>query len=316
MNTSGKWETNQQWDAGVDFSFFNGRLSGSLDYFRRDTKDALLYVNAPAHVGNMYSLVKNVGNIRNEGFELSLNHEQTVGKVHYTIGGNLSYLHNELTALNGGSPIWGDRTKTDLGLALNSFWGYEYEGVYATDQEALDQLYSYTAETIGVHAGDARYKDQNGDGKIDDDAVCIGNPFPKLSYGFNLGADFYGLDVQLFFQGVAGNQIYNALRERLEGDGSSSALASYMADEVWVGYTTDVQNAMLNKGVNYFELENRNGTIPNPLGASTNMANSSRFIENGAYLRLKNAQIGYTLPKQLTQKIHCSRLRLYVTGSN
>lgn len=317
VNTSGKWETNQQWDAGVDFSFFNGRLSGSLDYFRRDTKDALLYVNAPAHVGNMYSLVKNVGNIRNEGFELSLNHEQTVGKVHYTIGGNLSYLHNELTALNGGSPIWGDRTKTDLGLALNSFWGYEYEGVYATDQEALDQLYSYTAETIGVHAGDARYKDQNGDGKIDDDdAVCIGNPFPKLSYGFNLGADFYGVDVQLFFQGVAGNQIYNALRERLEGDGSSSALASYMADEVWVGYTTDVQNAMLNKGVNYFELENRNGTIPNPLGASTNMANSSRFIENGAYLRMKNAQIGYTLPKQLTQKIHCSRLRLYVTGSN
>jgi len=317
VDDSGKWETNQQWDAGIDFSFWNGKLSGTVDYFLRDTKDALLYVNSPAQVGNMYSLVKNVGNIRNQGVELTLNHDNTIGKVHYNIGGNLSFLRNELTKLNGGSPLWGDRTKTDEGYALNSFWGYTYEGVYATDQEALDQLYYYTEETIGVHAGDARYKDLNGDGKLDeDDKTVIGNPFPKVSYGFNLGADFYGVDIQLFFQGVAGNSIYNAQRQSLEGDGSGYALASYMKDNVWVGYSEAVRNNLVKKGVNWYELENREGTIPNPVGSPTNTENSTRFLEKGSYLRLKNAQIGYTLPKRVTEKIHCSRLRFYATASN
>ncbi len=317
VDLDGKWETNQQWDAGVDFSFWNGKLSGTVDYFLRDTKDALLYVNAPAHVGNRYSLVRNVGNIRNQGVELSLNHENQVGKVHYNIGGNVSYIHNELTAVNGGSPIWGDRTKTDEGMALNSFWGYTYEGVYQTDEEALEQLYSYTTTTIPVHAGDARYKDLNGDGKLDEsDRSCIGNPFPKLTYGINLGAEFYGVDIQLFFQGVYGNSIYNALRERLEGDGTSNVLASYMKDNVWIGYNDLVRDAMLKQGVNWMELENREGTIPNPYGSSTNTENSTRFLEDGSYFRLKNIQIGYTLPKKVTEKFKCSRLRFYATASN
>jgi TonB-linked SusC/RagA family outer membrane protein len=317
VDENGKWETNEQWDAGIDFSFWNGKLSGTIDYFRRDTKDALLYVNAPAHVGNRYSLIRNVGNIRNEGVEISLNHDNKVGPVHYNIGGNISFLHNELTKVNGGSPLWGDRTKTYEGMALNSFWGYQYEGIYQTDQEALEQLYTFTESTIGVHAGDARYKDVNSDGKLDEeDKMVLGNPFPKLTYALNLGADFYGVDIQLFFQGVAGNSIYNAQRQMLEGDGSGHALASYMKDEVWVGYTEAVQNAMLNNGVNYFELENRNGTIPNPLGSPTNTENSTRFIEDGSYLRLKNLQIGYTLPAKYTQKFHCQRLRFYATASN
>ncbi len=317
VNTDGKWETNQQWDAGIDFAFWNGKLSGTVDYFLRDTKDALLYVNAPAHVGNMYSLVKNVGNIRNQGVEISLNHENQVGKVHYNIGGNISYIHNELTALNGGSPLWGDRTKTDVGMALNSFWGYEYEGIYQSDEEALSHLYSYTKETIGVHAGDAKYKDINNDGKIDaNDQVCIGNPFPKLTYGLNMGAEFYGVDVQLFFQGVYGNQIYNALRLRTEGAGDDCTLASYMADNVWIGYSDLVRKSMLQKGIQWTEMENRNGTIPNPLGSPMNKENSSRFVEDGSYFRLKNIQIGYTLPKKVTEKFLCSRLRFYVTASN
>jgi len=314
IDLNGKWETNEQWDAGIDFSFWNGKLSGAIDYFQRNTLDALLPVNAPAHVGNRYTMVKNVGNIRNEGFELTLNHENQVGKVHYNIGGNLSYLENRLTKLNGGSPLWGDRTKTDVDMPLNAFWGYEYEGVYMSDEEVA----AHVPNMAGLHAGDAKYKDQNGDGLIDDnDAVMIGSAFPKLTYGFNLGADFYGVDVQLFFQGVWGNQIYNALRERLEGDGSANALASYMKDNVWIGYTDVVKNAMMNTGVlNPIDLENRKGTIPNPLGSPTNMANSTRFLESGAYLRLKNAQIGYTLPENLTKKAHIGRLRFYVSATN
>ncbi len=316
VNLDGKWETNEQWDAGIDFSFWNSKLSGTIDYFRRDTKDALLPVIAPAHVGNRYSMIKNVGVIRNEGFELTLDHTNRVGKVSYNIGGNISFVKNTLTELNGGSPLWSDRTKTDVGMPLNSFWGYEYEGIYQSDAEALEHLYSYTAETIGVHAGDAKYADLNKDGKIDDnDKTYIGNPFPKLTYGLNLGAEFYGVDIQLFFQGVYGNQIYNALRLRTEGSGDECTLSTSMRD-VWVGYTDVIRGSLENAGINWYELENRDGTIPNPTGSPMNMENSSRFIEDGSYFRLKNLQIGYTLPKEITKKFYCERLRIYFTASN
>ena len=180
-----------------------------------------------------------------------------------------------------------------------------------------NKVYSYTEETIPVHAGDARYVDMNGDGVInDDDKTDIGNPFPKISYGINLGADFYGVDIQLFFQGVAGNKIYNALRYRTVGAGDNCTLAANMADEVWVGYTDVIRNSMTSNGVNWMELENREGTIPNPVGATTNTAVSDRYVENGAYFRLKNAQIGYTLPRKVTEKFRCSRLRFYITASN
>ncbi|MBO5619849.1 MAG: TonB-dependent receptor [Paludibacteraceae bacterium] len=319
VNQSGKWETNQQWDAGIDFSFWNGKLSGTVDYFRRDTKDALLYVNAPAHVGNRYSLTKNVGNIRNEGVEITLNHDNTVGRVHYNIGGNISFISNKLTDLNGGSPLWGDRTKTDVGMPLNSFWGYEYEGVYKSDAEVLEQFYGYKDNAeANLHAGDARYKNLNGNGFLDEgDKRNIGNPFPKLTYGINLGADFYGVDIQLFFQGVYGNSIYNALRLRTEGAGTECAMSTSMRD-VWIGYTDQAKSSMIDKGLNYMtmNLENLNGSIPNPVGSTLNTENSTRFIEDGSYLRLKNLQIGYTFPLKWTQKFRCSRLRLYATASN
>ena len=317
-NVDGKWETNEQWDAGVDFSFWNSKLSGSIDYFLRDTKDALLYVNAPSHVGNRYSLVKNVGNIRNQGIEIALEHNNRIGKVQYSIGGNMSFIKNELTKINGGSPLYSGYTKTDEGMPLGSFWGYLYEGVYQSNDEVLEHQWQYQDKPgeIGVHAGDARYTDINNDGVINDsDKTYIGNPFPKFTYGVNLGLEYRGLDVQLFFQGVQGNQIYNALRYRTEGAGDEASLSPVMSD-VWVGYTPVIQNALLSMGIDYTELENRNGIIPNPVGSPMNKQASSRFVEDGSYLRLKNLQIGYTFPKQWTRKAHIERLRLYVTASN
>lgn len=317
-NVDGKWETNEQWDAGIDFGFWNGKLSGSIDYFLRDTKDALLYVNAPSHVGNRYSLVKNVGNIRNQGVEIVLEHNNRVGKVHYSIGGNLSFIKNELTKVNGGSPIYSGYTKTDEGMPLGSFWGYVYEGVYQTNEEAIEHQWQYKDRPgeIGVHAGDARYEDLNNDGIIDDnDKTYIGNPFPKFTYGINMGVDFYGVDIQLFFQGVYGNQIYNALRYRTEGAGDECSLSPVMSD-VWVGYSPVIQNALLGMGIDYTQLENRNGTIPNPVGSPMNSQASSRYVEDGSYLRLKNIQIGYSFPKKWLRKAYIERLRLYVTASN
>lgn len=318
VNPVGGWETNEQWDAGIDFGFWNGKLTGTIDYFRRTTLDALLYVTTPAHVGNLYSPVNNVGNILNEGVEVTLGHDNRVNQnFSYNINLNFSYIHNVLTALNGGSPLWGDRTKTDLGLPLNSYWGYTYEGVYQSDEEVLEQFYGYANnDEANLHAGDARYTDWDKDGKLTEkDMHYIGNNFPKLTAGLSFGAEFYGVDVQLFFQGVFGNKIYNALRLRTEGAGTECALSTSMRD-AWVGYTPAVRNQLLAKGIDYVDLENREGTIPNPVGSTLNRENSTRFLEDGTYVRLKNLQIGYTFPLKWTQKFHCNRLRVYATASN
>ena len=124
----------------------------------------------------------------------------------------------------------------------------------------------------------------------------LGNPFPWLTYGLNGSLNWKGFDFQIFFQGVAGNEIYNALRLRTEGTGNEATLSTTMRD-VWT-------------------VDNPNGSIPNPLGGSHNKDNNSRFVENGAYLRLKNVQLGYTLPEKWTNKVGVSRCRLSVSCSN
>ena len=303
VNSGGKWETTEQLNVGLDFGFFNGLLNGSVDLYKRDTKEMLLGVKAPAHVGNRYDAVKNVGTVMNKGIEIALDHNNRIQNVNYSIGGNVSFVKNELTALNGGNPVYGDFTISDEGLALYTFWGYKYEGIYKSDTEAWQHLYSYTdIDELPYHAGDAKFADISGpdgkpDGKIDDyDKTDLGNPFPWLTYGINLSADFYNFDIAMFFQGVYGNKIYNQMRVRTEGKGTESTLGTQMRD-VW---TTN----------------NQNGSIPNPYGSSNNYAASSRFIESGAYLRLKNLQVGYTIPQVYTKKVGIDRFRLYVSASN
>ena len=299
INNGGHWENTEQWSLGVDFGLWRGKLNGNVDLFIRNTKDMLMSVTAPAHVGNRYASTANVGTVRNRGIEITLEHRNNIGEVYYSIGGNVSFIDNELTGLNGGSPIYGgynNVTVVDEGYPLYYFWGYQYEGVYRTDEEVLEHLPGYTSATSPFHAGDAKYTDVNGDGVIDDnDRVDLGSSIPWLNYGINLGLEWRNFDVQLFFQGVAGNKIYNQLRHRLEGDGSESVLSPVMAD----AWTT----------------ENTDGSIPNPKN-SVNYYVSDRFLENGSYFRLKNMQIGYTIPVKAIRKIGLEHCRVYLQGSN
>jgi TonB-linked SusC/RagA family outer membrane protein len=296
-DNGGKWEISEQLNLGVDFGFFHGLLNGNIDVYRRDTKDMLLTVKAPAQVGNLYDSYSNVGTVRNDGIEITLDHQSSVGQVKYSLGGNVSFVKNELTGLNGGDIIYGDKTIIDEGYSLYTYWGYKYEGIYDTDAEALEYLNGYTSSTIAYGAGDAKFTDLNSDGLIDDnDKTDLGNPFPWLTYGFNLGVDYRGFDLQVFCQGVYGNEIYNALRERTEGDGTECTLSTTMRN-VWSSSNLD-------------------GNIPDPYGSSLNMSTSSRFVESGAYLRLKNVQIGYSLPARLIETANISRCRIYLTASN
>ncbi|MGM9753306.1 MAG: SusC/RagA family TonB-linked outer membrane protein [Candidatus Cryptobacteroides sp.] len=296
VNAGGKWESTEQINAGLDFSFLGNRLSGNIDVFKRDTKEMLLSVSAPAHVGNRYSATANVGQVSNTGAELSLSWKDQIGDLAYSFTANLSYVHNELTKLNGGEKVWGDRTVCDEGYALYTFWGYEFEGLYRSEEEIAEHLWADDA-ALGYNVGDARYRDLNQDGRIDEaDKTALGNPFPDFSYGFNLGAEYKGFDFQLFLQGVWGNQIYNALRLRTEGTGNEATLSTTMRD-AW-------------------SETNPNGTIPNASSNPMNTENNSRFVEEGAYLRLKTLQLGYTLPSSLSSKLSMSRCRLYLSANN
>jgi TonB-dependent starch-binding outer membrane protein SusC len=297
VNRGGKWERTEQYNFGVDFGLYKNKFTGTIDAFIRDTKDMLLSVKAPAHVGNRYDAIANVGTVRNKGVELTLTYQNNAtlkGKAfNYNITGNVSFIKNELTALNGGERVFGTYTLSDQGMPLFSLWGYKYEGIYRSDQEALNHLRGYTASSISYHAGDAKYQDLNGDGLIDDkDQQKIGNPFPWLTYGLNLGANWNNFDLQVFLQGVYGNDIFNAVRMRTEGTGTEATLS------------TSMRNA--------WSPTNLNGDIPNPYSTVNRFA-SSRFVESGAYLRLKNVQVGYTLPASIKGLNKC---RIYVAGNN
>lgn len=300
INRGGHWENTEQWSVGIDFGFWNNKLTGSIEGFIRNTNDMLMSVNAPAHVGNRYAGTANVGKVRNQGIELSLEHRgDIIPGLSYSVGGNISFIDNKLTALNGGSPIYTNYSNVQVvnqGYPLYYFWGYNYDGIYRTDQEVLDYLTGYTEATTPFHAGDAKYRDNNGDGVIDDnDRVDLGSSIPKVNYGINLALYWKGFDLQLFFQGVGGNKIYNQLRHRLESNGSTSILAPIMAD----AWTT----------------ANPDGSIPNPKN-TINYYVSDRFLESGAYFRLKNLQLGYTLPETLTYRLGLRNVRFYVQGSN
>lgn len=300
INNGGHWENTEQWSAGVDFRFWNGKLSGSVDGFIRDTNDMLMSVVAPAHVGNRYSSTANVGKVRNKGIEVSLDHTNQVTKdFRYSVGGNVSFIDNKLVELNGGAPIYTNYQNVQVvnqGYPLYYYWGYKYEGIYRTDAEALEHLHGYTAANIPYHAGDTKYRDANGDGVIDDnDRVELGSSIPKVNYGINLGAWFKDFDLQLFFQGVAGNKIYNQMRHRLESNGSTSVLDPIMKD-AWT-------------------VDNPDGNIPNPRN-TINYFVSDRFLESGNYFRLKNLQLGYSLPKSVLGSRGLTNCRFYVQCSN
>lgn len=299
INNGGHWENTEQWSLGVDFGLWRGKLNGNVDFFIRNTKDMLMSVTAPAHVGNRYASTANVGTVRNRGAEITLEHRNQIGDFAYSISGNVSFIDNELTGLNGGSPIYSgynNVTVVDQGYPLYYFWGYEYEGIYKSDEEVLEYLYGYTAADTPFHAGDAKYKDNNGDGRIDDnDRTELGSSIPWLNYGLNIGLEWKNFDVQLFFQGVAGNKIYNQMRHRLEGNGSNSILSPVMKDAWRSDYTE--------------------GTIPNPRN-SVNYYVSDRFLENGSYFRLKNMQIGYTIPADKIKKVGLQNCRIYLQGAN
>ena len=298
-----KWEESEQTDIGLDFGFFNGALTFTADYFIKKTNGMIIEMPIPSYVGESKPF-GNVGDMENSGFEFELGYRGHVGDFNYSIKGNASYLHNELKNLgndtgflNYGINQFSDGgTRAENGQPFPFFYGYKTAGVFQNTAE-VNAYVNSEGNLIQPNAipGDLRFVDMNGDGQItSDDRTNIGNGTPDWTFGLNLGAEYKGFDFNLFLQGVAGVDVFDATYRQDIVSGNSP---SWMLDR-WSG-------------------EGTSNRVPRlALGDSKNWVCSDLYVQDGSYLRLKNISLGYTLPRSLTQKAKISRLRMYVMAEN
>ena len=274
-----KWEVVSEWDVGVDFAFLRNRLSGELDYYHRTTDNVVFYVPI-ATGGGTAELLSNNGRVLNSGFELTLGWADSVGKdFQYNIGLNLSTIANKVLELQGrdyipGASVRGNySTRTQVGYPVGAFWGYEVEGVYASDEQAAADPVWQEVKAAGYF----KYRDIDGNGVINEaDKTYLGSPIPWLIGGLDFGLVWKGLDFSLTLQGQMGNKVLNAKR---------------MNRDVFTDGNYD-----LNFYQNAWRPSRLSDTYPSAAAynsAFVQQANSF-FVEDASYFRIQNVQVGYT----------------------
>ncbi|MBG6234779.1 TonB-linked SusC/RagA family outer membrane protein [Pedobacter sp. CAN_A7] len=302
-----KWETTKTSNFGVDAGFMNGKLNFTADYFIKETTDVLLNVPIPGSAGSVSNPVVNAGTLRNKGFEFGANYNSNIGKFNYNVYGTISAVRNKVIALGTGSQqIFGGQpthhgassTLTEAGGSIGSFYLIQALGIF-NSQEEID-AYAKNGQLIQPNAspGDVKFFDKNDDGQItDNDKVNLGSPFPDFEYGFGLNGSYDNFDFSMFFQGSQGNKIYNGLAQDLQ------------STNLGINYSREVLNAWT---------PTNHSSIPRVISSdpNTNTRTSSRFLEDGSYLRMKTLQLGYTLRDGFAKKIKISSLRAYVSADN
>jgi len=286
-------------------SLFNA-LTFTFDYFKKKTIDMLMYQPIPSYVG-IGAPMANVGDMENWGLEFEASWTQRVGEFGYSISANASYLKNKLINLgnetgeqiyeNAGASGVGSYVKGMNGEVFPFFYGFKSDGLFQNQAEvaayvnADGDMYQSTALP-----GDVKFVDFNGDGEISDaDKTKIGKGMADWFYGITLAADWKGIDMNLFFQGALGNDIFDFSQR---GDIPAMNRPAWILDR-WHGEGTSNRIPRI--------------TTANP---NSNWRSSDLYIKDGSYMRLKSAQLGYTLPVELTQKIAVQRLRIYVSADN
>ncbi|MBG0782615.1 MAG: TonB-dependent receptor [Bacteroidales bacterium] len=300
-NQNLQWETSTQINAGIDMGWLQDKITVTLDFYHKINENMLVKEPIPPSAGYAEPAWVNKGKILNQGVDLEMIYRASVGKVDLSIAANASYLHNEVLELP--APILGGRidngiyaTKTEEGHPVGSFYLYEMEGIFQDELEIFTSPY----QGVNVRPGDVKFKDQNGDGLIDEnDRVHVGSAIPKLTAGLNINAVYKQFDASLFFYGATGHKIYYQVATDIEGFYRSFNVTTRYYDEHWTGPGTS-------------------NTQPRASWSSkaNNTRPSTRFLEDGSFIRLKNLQIGYTIPKNSTKSIGIERIRVYVSAYN
>jgi TonB-linked SusC/RagA family outer membrane protein len=343
VNDNIRWEEIHTVNVGLDLNMFHDRLAISAEYYSRQTKDMLYNLPTPlsAGIANYYSntstMPVNIGKISNKGWELTVSYQDRRGDFTYSLSGNVSQNRNKVVDLGlpsayiysgsamfmtGNSPF-----KTVNGQPIGQVYGLVAEGLIKTKEEidglnatatqkALEagtirpgQVAYYNHQLTGP--GDLRYKDLNGDGKITDaDRTFIGNPWPKLQYGFNIDLGYKGFDLTALIVGVTGRDVINGVRifEQSFKQDYQSTYNIFNASYFLGNGLTDQPR------LGVIDPSNPNKFIQDP---SNNYAwYSSYYVEDGSYLKIKNISLGYTIPHKLTERYKIKNLRVYVTGQN
>ncbi len=297
-----KWETTYQTDIGLEFGLLNQRLSGELDYYRRETQDILVDLLTPGHLGNGQGqrVTYNAGSVLNSGFEFNLGWSDEIQGVKYRIGALGSTIHNEVLSVGGNSGVdstlvggyLGDGRPVTLsreGLPIGAFYGYQIDGVFQNQAE-LD-AYPHDSQ---ARPGDLIVRDVNGDGRISlADRAYMGSPIPTFIYGFNLEASYKGFDINVDFQGQLGNKIFNG-KEVVRPD------------------PYNFEKHVINRWTG----DGSSTTEPRASFGGINFAPSTRFIQDGSFLRFRNMTVGYTIPEGVLENIKMKQVRVYLRGTN
>ncbi|WP_299778073.1 TonB-dependent receptor [uncultured Formosa sp.] len=298
-----KWESSYQANFGVDVAFLNNRISFSVDYYNIDTKDLILTDNTITeylgYTGD--DILANIGEINNRGFEFAINTRNiTNDNFSWSTDFNIAFNKNEVVNLANGADLFFDATPSywshDRSYVLREgeevglFWGYEYEGVYQGND-----LPEGTATLSGGVAGDPLFADLDGSGDITSaDRTTIGNPNPDFTFGFTNNFSYKNFDMSIFFQGSQGGEIFNLTDSQLTNGDANTTKKYY--NNAWTSTNTDTNDPRV--------------------GNNSNREVSSRFVEDGSYIRLKNIAIGYNLPSDVIEKFGLEALRFSVSAQN
>lgn len=299
-NAELKWETSNQFNIGADLEFLKGSLGVTLDYYYKVTHDMLLPASLPPSIGNASPFqINSTGNVLNTGVDLEVFYRKNYKDGGFNIALNGGFLHNKVLKLD--FPYFAGRvdtgvfaTRTQEGYPIGSFYLYEMDGIFQNDIEVLTSAY----QGNNIKPGDVKYVDQNEDNVIDaKDRTFLGSAIPTVTTGLNLAGNYKNFDISMFFQGAFGQKIFSQVNFDIEGFYRGFNVTERYYREHWTG-------------------EGTSNTQPRASWAakSNNVIASSRFLEDGSYFRLKNLQVGYTIPN--TKKLGIENLRCYLAGTN
>lgn len=303
-NPNLQWEESKQFDIGLEVGLLDDRLTLEFDYYRKTTSNLLMNATTAIYIGNKPPTA-NVGEVVNQGFELEATYQKNFGDVNMNVGFNLATLDNEVTKVTDNGYIdgytWPVRntviTRMEVGEPIGYFRGFQTNGIFNSDEEIFGYI-NADGDPIQPNAvpGDIKFVDTNKDGVIDnDDIVNIGKPWASVTMGLNLSFGWKGVDLRMLFSASLGNDIYR----------------SYERQDV-------INNNYQTEWLDRWSETNPSGSYPRltTLDANNNSRASDFYVEDGSYLRLKNLQIGYTLPRAIVEKAKMKSLRLYASFDN